>query len=147
MMLLVWFRILLRRQLFSRARPRSLICYCSWEPSFCNLSKRSLPIFFFWSNDAAGEISGNSETATFFARALVFVNLPLLSGALLLNFCTRSLRILFIYTNDTPGEISRNSKTPTFFRHALALFNLPLLLGALLFQFSRAIASNIIYLA
>ena len=63
-----------------------------------------------------------------------------------MNFCTRSLPILFMWSNDTTGAISRNSDTATFFERALALINLPLLSGALLLEFSRAIASNIIYL-
>ena len=105
-------------------------------------------MLFMWPNDANGAISRNSETRTFFSRALAFINLTLFPRAhSIFNFSALSLLILFIWPNDATGAILRNSETQTFFPHGLALIDLPLLPRVLHFEFSRAIASNIIYLA
>ena len=148
-MLEVRFRAILRLQHFSRARPYSLICRCSREHSFLNFREQSLPKLFIWPNDTSSAISRNSDTPTLFARAHALVNLQLLLGALLFE-CSRanaSKIILFIWPNDTTRVISCNSESLAFFARALVLFNLPMLPEAHLFKFSRAIASNIIYLA
>ena len=90
-------------------------------------------------------ISRNSETPTFFTRALTLVNLPLLPGALLFDF-PHAIASNIIYL-DCNSICARNFETATLYVRALALVNLPLLLGTLLFEFESAIASNIIYLA
>ena len=61
-----------------------------------NFRARSLPILFIWPNDVTGVISRNSETATFFARALALVNLPQLPEALLFEFL-HTIASSFIY--------------------------------------------------
>ena len=126
MILHVRFRTIQRLQHFSRARSHSLICRCSRGNFFLNFRVRSIQILFIWPNDAHGAISRNSETRTFFSRALAFVNLTLLSGVLsILNFHTRSLPILFIWPIDATRAISHRSATLTFFACAFALINLP----------------------
>ena len=87
----------------------------------------------------------NSETGTFFERALALVNLPLLLGALLFEFSHAITSNIIFFPNDATRAISRNSEASTFFARALAFVNLLLLSGALLFEFSRVITSNIIY--
>ena len=112
-----------------------------------NFCARLLQILFIWPKDGTGAISHNSETTTFFARALVLVNLQLLARALLLQLSRAIASNIIIRPNYAARVILRNFETAKFFAPAFALFNLQLLQGALLFEFRRAIACKIIYFA
>ena len=83
-MLPVGFRAILRRQPFSSGLSRTLISRPSRERSFYNFRGRSLPMIVIWPKYAKRPISHDSETATFFARAIAHTNILALPGALLL---------------------------------------------------------------
>ena len=80
----VQFRVILRRQPFSRAQLRTLISQPSRECSFYNFRARPLLIFVIWPKYAAYAISRDSEVTTFFARPIANANISALLGALLL---------------------------------------------------------------
>ena len=74
-MLPVRFRTILRRQPFSSSLSRTLISRPSQECSFYNFRARQLTIFAIWPKYATRAISRNSETATFFTRAIPLANI------------------------------------------------------------------------
>ena len=85
-MLPVRFRAIPRRQPFSRAQSRTLISRLSWERSFYSFLARPLPTIVIWPKKGTRAIPRDSEMATLFARPIAHVNIPVLTGALLLQF-------------------------------------------------------------
>ena len=69
-MLPVRFRTILRWQPFSRAQSHTLISWPTRERFFYNFRARLLPIFVIWPKYTTHAISRDSETATFFSRAI-----------------------------------------------------------------------------
>ena len=69
------------RQPFSSSLSRTLISRSSRERNFYNFCARSLSIFIICLKYPTHTISHESETATFFARAIADANTPALPGS------------------------------------------------------------------
>ena len=78
------FYVILRGQLFSHVKSRTITSRPSRECCFYNFRARPLPIFVIWAKYATRPISLDSEMAIFFGRAIAHAYLPTLLGALLL---------------------------------------------------------------
>ena len=96
-MLPVRFRAILRRQPFSSSLSLRLISRPFRERSFYNLHGRPLLIINICSEYVTCMISHDSETATFFARAIAHANSRPSRERSIYNFCARPLPIFVIW--------------------------------------------------
>ena len=140
----VRFRVILRRQLFSRARSRKLISWSSGELSSYNFRARPLLIFVIWSKYSTRAIPRRQPFSR--AQSCTLISRPSREHSFY-NFRVRPLPIFVIWPKYVTHAISHDSKTATFFARPIVQANSPALSGELLIYFSRATASNICYLA